>query len=25
LESVQIHQFGQDFALEACLSDNFPR
>jgi diaminohydroxyphosphoribosylaminopyrimidine deaminase/5-amino-6-(5-phosphoribosylamino)uracil reductase len=25
LQSVQIHQFGQDFALEACLSDNFPR
>ena len=25
LQSVQIHQFGPDFALEACLSDNFPR
>ena len=25
LQSVQIHQFGQDFALEACLSNNFPR
>jgi len=25
LQNVQIHQFGQDFALEACLNSNFPR
>jgi len=25
LQNVQIHQFGPDFALEACLSNNFPR
>jgi len=25
LQNVQIHQFGPDFALEAWLSNNFPR